>query len=80
MDYPQWKILVWRFVRTGFAAGLSVLATVTVVLQPDLSNIKEWTLALVSAFLAGFISAVAKGLRDHFSDGDQESKVNKLPL
>jgi len=78
--YAYWKIIAWRFIRAGLAGGISTATVVSVVLKPDLSNFKIWALALGSAFLAGFISALFLTIRDTISDGDQKALINKLPL
>ena len=79
-NYPQYKILIWRFVRAGLAGGLGTVSAISIILKPDLSNIKVWGIALLSGFIGGFITAIVKALRDSISGGDQTALVNKLPL
>lgn len=79
-EYPYWKILAWRFVRTAVAGGAGAVVAVTVVLKPDLANIKEYSFALLAAFIAGAVSAVALWVRDTFGNRDKDSVVDKLPL
>lgn len=79
-EYPLWRILVWRFVRAGVAGGISALLAVQIVLQPDLANIKVYSSALASAFLAGFISAAGLAVREFISGGDKEAAIQKLPV
>ncbi len=78
--YAYWKILAWRFVRSGIAGGVSTLATISVVLQPNLSNWKIYLTSIIAGFIGGFITALAKALRDYFSEGNQTSLIQKLPI
>lgn len=79
--YPQWKSWLWRFVRTAMSGGASTVVAVAVVLQPDLSNIKVYSTAIASAFIAGAISSLALMLRDIKGDDDKsEGVINKLPI
>lgn len=80
IDYAYWKKLIWRFVRSGIAGGVATMLTVTVVLQPDLANYKPFLTALGSAFVAGFVGAAGKAIRDHFNQGDKSAPVEKLPI
>ncbi|KKP44971.1 hypothetical protein A2366_02465 [Candidatus Woesebacteria bacterium RIFOXYB1_FULL_33_9] len=80
INYPYYKTLIWRFVRAGIAGGVSTVIAVQVVLQPDLSNYKEYALAVAAGFTAGFISAIAKTVRDYLSEGDKAHWTQKLPL
>ncbi len=36
--------------------------------------------AIGSAFVAGFVGAAGKAIRDHFNDGDKGAPVEKLPV
>ena len=56
------------------------MSAVAIVIKPDLSNIKEFGLAILAGFIGGFISATVKALRDYISQGDQAALINKLPL
>lgn len=78
--YPYWKVVFWRAIRTGIWGGVTALATVTIVLKPDLSNYKAYSLAVVGAFVAGFCNAGFMAIRDMISGGDKSAAVNKLPL
>lgn len=78
VEYPKWKIIAWRFLRTGIAGGVSTLITVGVVLKPDLSNIKEYGFALLAAFISGFIGALGLTLRDYFGNDTKTSIVDKI--
>lgn len=80
VSYPMWKVILWRFVRGGVSGAVTSLLLVQVVLQPDLSNLKLYGYALLSAALTGFISAGGLALREVLSDGDKESNVQKLPI
>lgn len=80
IDYPYYKKLIWRFARAGIAGGISAVIAVQIVLQPDLSNYKEYGLAIAAGFAAGFISAIAKAVRDYLSEGDKSHWTQKLPL
>lgn len=79
-EYPYWKILAWRFVRTGIAGGVSALIGVQVLLKPDLSNIKEYGFALMAAFVAGFIGALGLALRDYFGNVDKTGLIDKIVI
>jgi len=78
ISYPQWKIIAWRFLRTAIAGGVSSLLTVTIVLKPDLSNIKEYGFALLAAFIAGMIGALGLAIRDLWGNKEQDSLVDKI--
>lgn len=79
--FPIWKSWAWRFIRTAVSGGASTVIAVTVVLQPDLSNIKVYSAAIASAFIAGAISSLALMLRDLKGDDDKsEGVINKLPV
>ena len=78
--YPYWKILAWRFLRSGIAGGASTVTAVGILLKPDFSNWKIYVAAIAAGFIGGFITAGAKWLRDYFSNGDQEALIQKLPL
>lgn len=80
IDYPYYKTLIWRFVRSGIAGGVATAFSVTVVLQPDLSNYQTFATAMGSAFVAGFVGAAGKAIRDHFNEGDKSAPVEKLPI
>lgn len=80
INYPYYKRLVWQFVRSGIAGGVATALTVTVVLQPDLSNYKPFVLALTSAFVAGFVGASGKAIRNYFNGGDKGAPIEKLPI
>lgn len=79
-DYPYWKVLLWRFVRTGVSAGISSVVLLNVTIRPDWSNFDIVIKTLGAAFFSGFISAVALAIRDDLSDGDKNAKIQKLPL
>ena len=70
--YPDWKIYAWRFIRTFFATlGVQLMVVGTVV-----SNTDKFIIALETATIV----AIAKALRDTFSDKDEENVINKIPL
>jgi len=79
--YDLWKTWAWRFVRTSVAGGAGSVVSVMVILKPDLSNAKVYSMALVSAFIAGALSAGMLALRDNFGDTKKsEGIINKLPV
>lgn len=80
IDYPYWKQIAWRFLRAGVAGGVATMLTVTVVLNEDLSNTRAYGAALGSAFIAGFVAAAGKAVRDYLSEGDKGAAVQKLPV
>ena len=79
-EYPQWKLIIWRFIRTGIAGGASTLITVSLALKPDMSNIKDYGLALSAAFIAGFIGALGLIIRDTWGNKTQTALADKLPI
>ena len=80
IEYPDWKKWAWRFLRTGVAGGASTVVAMTVILQPDLSNAKVYATAIMSAFIAGFISSAALAVRDSFGSEYKDSPVDKMPI
>lgn len=80
-EYPDIKKWAWRFLRVGIAGGASTVVSVAVVLQPDLTNVKVYGMAILSAFVAGFISSAALAVRDTFGQFNKgEGIVNKMPI
>lgn len=77
-EYPGWKILAWRFLRSAIAGGCSTLIAVSIVLRPDLTNIKEYGFALLSAFIAGFIAALGKVIRDVWGNNTKTNVIDKI--
>lgn len=76
IDYAYWKVLGWRFVRTALAAAI----TQALLEQPDLTDPFEAAKSVGVTFVTAFIVTIAKLLRDHFSEGDVTSPVQKVPL
>ena len=74
-QYPEWKILAWRYVRVFTASFLGVFSIDQFLLG---GGAIEETL-LKSAVAAG-ISAIFKAFRDEVSDGDNSHRVDKIPL
>ena len=77
-EYPQWKIVAWRFLRTAVAGGFSTLVSISIVLKPDLSNIKAYGLALLSAFIAGAVAAIGLSARELWGNAKQTSVIDKI--
>ena len=83
--YPEWKKVVWRFVRVFVSSFLFTGSMVLVNAQPE--SLASWsnflnTLALpflLSGGIAG-INAVGKLLRDTFGSEYQDSFIDKLPF
>jgi len=81
MDYAYWKILLWRLVRGAVATALAQ----TLALQVNWLDWQSAIQAVVVSFVAGFLVALAKGIRDEFSK-DKRGKTNydsllhKLPV
>ncbi len=67
-DYPQWKIIAWRYLRV-FLASFLVTFTAGFTGVADITALK----ALVMSAITGGITALAKYLRD-------ELGASKLPL
>lgn len=80
LDYPYWKELGWRFLRTGVAAGVATVAFILPATQFDPADPIPYGLALGSAFVSGFIAAASKAIRDHFGHGDKSARIEKLPV
>lgn len=78
--YPIWKTWLWRLLRTGIAGGCGAIVAITIILKPDLSNMQSYGVALLAAFIAGFIAAAAKAGRDIFGNEEKDSVVDKLPV
>lgn len=74
--YPTWKKAVWRLVRTSLAAGISQ----TLLLKPDLTNIKTASTMLFTSFLTGSIVAFFMTLRVELAKEDTSTMVDKIPL
>ena len=81
VTYPLIKSVAWRFIRAGVAGGVGTVVAIGITLKPDLSNIQTYGTALLSAFIAGFVSGAGLMARDYFGDKDRsEGAVNKLPI
>ena len=76
--YPEWKIILWRFVRVFLAAFIAQLALSLVVLE-TLTIETLWPTLVLPAVIAG-ISALGKAIRDKVGDDKYESRIHKLPL
>ena len=74
VEYPQWKVIAWRFIRTFFAVLL-------VELSARLSSIQKledvFPLLLVPAVSAGLVS-LAKAFRDWVASDDYGNIVHKM--
>lgn len=79
-EYPEWKILAWRFLRTGIAGGAATIIATTIALKPDLSNLKQYGFALLSAFIAGFIGATGKWIRDRWGEKDKSGTMDRIVI
>jgi hypothetical protein len=75
MDYPQYKILLWRFIRAGLASAIAVVS-----LQVFDGDVINYTKAITIGFLAGFVNALGKWLRDMDTSDNYDALVNKLPF
>jgi len=76
--YPEWKLLLWRFIRVFFAAFLAQLA----LLLPNIEEFSVellWPMLILPAVTAGVV-ALSKALRDRFGDDEYTDLVHKLPL
>ncbi|MBK9272841.1 MAG: hypothetical protein IPM48_14745 [Saprospiraceae bacterium] len=65
--------------RTAVAGGAGAVVAVSVVLKPDLENIQEYSFAILAAFVAGFIAALAKVIRDNWGSVNKDSIIDKIP-
>lgn len=74
-NYPEWKLLVWRYVRVFTAAFLGVFSVDTFILGGF--SLDE---TLLRAAVAAGIGAVVKMFRDWITQGDETHPVDKLPL
>ena len=79
-NYSYWKVLAWRFIRTGISGGIGMVVLLNVTIKPDWSDAELQLKTISAAFVSGFISAVALAVRDWFSDGNKSAKIQKLPL
>jgi len=59
-EFPEWAIALYRGVRAAVGAGLAQV----IILQPDWADSKDAIRTLAVAFVAGFIPAFGKWLRD----------------
>jgi hypothetical protein len=75
MDYPQYKILLWRFVRAGVSSAMAVIS-----IQAFNGDTVTYSRAVAIGFLAGFVNALGKWLRDMDTSENYDSAVNKLPF
>lgn len=81
--YPEWKKVIWRFVRVFISSFLFTGSLVLVNAQPE--SLSSWnnflnTLVVpfaVSGGIAG-LNAVGKLLRDVFGSEDKDSLIDKL--
>lgn len=80
IEYPYWKILAWRFIRTGLWGAASTATATGVVLKVDLSNYKIYFFALFAGLISGFCNALFMAIRDYVSQGDQTALIQKLPV
>ena len=68
--HGKWYPTLLRFIRVALAAGVAQ----AVLVRPDWSNPEQATTVLVTAFVAGLISAIFKYLRE------KEITPERLPL
>lgn len=76
-QFPEWAIILYRGVRAAVGAGLAQVF----ILQPDFTKPEIAWRTLGVAFLAGFIPAFGKWLRDWLDEKfgyDEKSKVAQL--
>lgn len=81
--YPEWKKVIWRFVRIFISSFLFTGSLVLVNAQPE--SLASWNSFLntlvvpfaVSGGIAG-LNAVGKLLRDVFGSEDKDSLIDKL--
>ena len=59
-EFPEWAIALYRGVRAAVGAGLAQI----IILQPDWANPEDAVRTLAVAFLAGFMPAFGKFVRD----------------
>lgn len=79
-QYPLYKKLAWRFIRTGLWGGISSALSLQLILQPDFSNIKIVAMTILAAFLTGFFTSAGMAAREYFSEGDKDSMAQKLVI
>ncbi|MDQ3098902.1 MAG: hypothetical protein M3Q44_04090 [bacterium] len=75
-NYPLWKKVLWRLVRTALATAIAG----TFALKPDWSEPEQAISILTMTFLSGFIVAIGMGIRDIASSEDKSSLWQKLPV
>ena len=76
-QFPEWAIALYRGVRAAVGAGLAQV----IILQPDWSKPEEGIKTLAVAFVAGFIPAFGKWLRDWLDERfgyDEKSMVARV--
>jgi len=78
--FPEWKILVYRGVRGAIGAGLAQ----AFLIPMDLNNPEAWLRLAGVSFLAGFIPALGKFLRDYldsrFGYGEKSIIAKTMPI
>lgn len=79
-NYPKWKIVAWRFLRSAVAGGASSVVAVSIILKPDLSNINDYLFAIFAAFLSGFVAALGKVVRDNWGRETKDGLVDKITI
>lgn len=79
-EFPSWAINLYRGARTAVGAGLAQ----ALILQPDWSDQNQALRTLGVAFLAGFLTAFGKFLRDWLDEKfgiDNKSTIAKtMPI
>mgnify|MGYP001618524392 CR=1 FL=1 len=78
--FPEWAITLYRGVRAAVGAGIAQ----AIILQPDWTDPKAAGRTLLVAFLAGFVTAAGKMIRDWLDnemDIDEKSIIAKsMPI
>ncbi len=70
----QTKIVIYRSLRTAVAAGVSS----ALLLQPDWTNPEQAFRILLVSFIAGFLTALGKIVRDNWGTRGKDSVIDRV--
>ena len=84
-DYPEWKKILWRALRTFFIAFICsfflVIKNIDITGIEDLDMLKEYLIKLVISALIGGVSGGVKALFDWLRDEFPDNIIlARLPL